>query len=412
MADFTTPEFLENYDADDIYVRMRGILPQDIDSSEGSHTWNLLMPTAMVASELCEYVLPQVIQLIFPEWSYGDYLDAHAQTRGMSRKAAIAATGEVTITGIEGTVVPAGTMFSTPSLNEDDPSMTYETTQEVTIPTTTPTTDETTDDTEDDTTDSTDDEILYGSVTAPIECTEPGAAGNAAKNTVIFLDSSVDGIESVTNPAAITGGTDEETDEALIERIMEYDQTQGDSFVGNVADYKRWAMSVSGIGNASVIPANDNTGTVQIVLTDTNGDPASEALCTDVYDYIMSPDNPEARLAPINAVLDITTPTLVEIAVQATVELTAEAVLEDVSAAFLASLTAYMPEAQDDGEVKITRVAAILSGTEGVNDFDDLQIGKDSGGTIIYGDENIQIDQTEMPTITASDIALTEGTVG
>lgn len=403
MAEFTTPEFLDNYDTDDVYETMRGILPEDIDSSEGSHTWNFLYPTALVISELCEFVLPQVIRLIFPEWSYGEYLDAHAQTRGMTRKPAVAATGQVTFTGVEGTVIPEGTMVSTASLNSEDPAISYETTEEVTIPTTS------TDDDDEDDDSST---PVYGSVTANIECSEAGSAGNTPANTIVFLGSDISEVTAVTNEAATTGGIDEETDEELIARIMEYDQSQGDSFVGNVADYRRWAMSVTGIGNANVVPANDNSGTVTIVLTDLNGDPASQTLRTNVYNYIMSPDNPNARLAPVNAVLQVTSPTAVEIGVRATVELDAEAVLEDVAAAFLTSMSAYMPEVQEAGEVKMTRVGAILSGIAGVNDFTDLQIGKQSSGTWSYGTQNIPIGSEDLPTITANDISLTEGTVG
>lgn len=387
ITEFTNPEFLDNYDTDDVYETMRNTLPEDIDSSEGSHVWNFLMPTALTISELCEFVLPQVIQLIFPEWSYGEFLDAHAQTRGMTRKPAIAATGQVTFTGAEDTAIPEGTMVSTASLNSEDPAITYVTTADATIP-------------------------EAGSVTVDIECSEAGSAGNTPANTIIFLASDVSEVTAVTNEAAVTGGIDEETDEELILRIMEYDQSQGDSFVGNVSDYRRWAMSVTGVGNATIVPANDSTGTVTIVLTDSNGDPASAELCTSVYDYIMSPSNPNARLAPINAVLVCTSPTTVQIGVQATVELEAEAVLADVSAAFLESLTAYMTEAQNEGEVKITKVGAILSATEGVNDFSGLQIGEESGGTISYGTANIAISPDDLPTITASNIVLTEGTVG
>lgn len=386
MAEFTTPSFLDNYSPEEVYASMRAMLPDDIDSSEGSHTWNLLMPTAMVAAELCEYVLPQVIQLIFPEWSYGTYLDAHAQVRGMTRKAATPATGELTITGAANTVIPVGSMFSTASLNTDDPAISYVTTELATIPST-------------------------GSVTVSIECAEAGTQGNTAANTIIFVSSTIVGITGVTNEDPVTGGTDEETDEALIARIVEYDQTQSDSYVGNVADYKRWAMSVAGVGNASIIPAQDASGTVTIVLTDTNGDPASDALCETVFNYIMSPEDPMARLAPISAVVDVVSPTVIDIAVKATVEIAGEAVLSDIAASFLAQLSAYMTEAMNEQEVKITRVGAILSAISGVNDFSNLQIGKGSGGTITYGTSNISITATELPTVTASDIKLTEGTV-
>lgn len=387
MAEFTTPSFLENTSTDDLFNQMLEILPSDIDVSQGSHTWNFLRPTALVGAYLCEYMLPQVIQLIFPEWSYGEYLDMHAQVRGMSRKEATAATGSVTITGTPLTIIPAGTVFSTFSANTEDPSISYETLNQCTIQT-------------------------NGSITTTVECEQTGTIGNTPANTVILVSSSISGITSVTNPEAITGGTDEETDESLIARIEEYDQNSDDSFVGNVADYKRWAMSVPGVGDASVVPADDDTGMVTIILTDSTGAPATEQLCTQVYNYIMSPDDPEARLAPINAYLTVESPTTTDIGVKATVELEEGATIDGVTEAFIMLLTAYLPEALSDDEIKITKVAAALSNTEGVNDFSNLQIGlKSSGGTITYQTTNITLTETMLPTVSAADVTLTSGTV-
>lgn len=406
IPEFQTPEFLENYTTDDIYETMRGILPEDIDSSEGSHTWNLLMPTALSLAELYEVVLPEVIQLIFPEWSYGEYLDAHALTRGMTRKAATPATGEVTFTGAAWTVIPAGTMVSTPSLNDEDPSMTYETTEEVTIPEPEDSGTEPVEEDEED-----DEEPPTGTITVEVMCTEPGTEGNTGEGTVIFLSSDVDGIDDVINNAPISGGTDEESDDDLIQRIMAYDQTQSDSFVGNAADYQRWAMSVAGVGSAAVVPATDGSGTVTIVLTDSNGDPASEDICTAVYNYIMAPDDPYSRLAPINAVVDVVTPSTAQIAVKATVELEGEADIMEVSALYLTALQAYMDTALAEGEVKITKMGAILSSISGVNDFSNLEIGKVTEGTATYGTTNIALASTELPTITATYVTLQPGTV-
>ena len=387
MAEYTTPTFLENTSADDIFDGMVDTLPPDIDVSEGSHAWNLLRPTALVTSYLCEYVLPQVIQLIFPEWSYGEYLDAHATTRGLTRKAATAATGEITITGTAETVIPQGSLFSTASANNDDASVDYETTAQATIPNT-------------------------GSVTVPVQCTQTGTIGNTGENTVILLSSRITGVTSVTNEEPITGGTEVEDDASLIARIEEYDASQGDSFTGNVADYKRWAMSISGVGNATIVPANDSSGLVTIILTDANGDPATEQLCTEVYNYIMSPDDPGQRLAPINANLQVEPPETMEIGVKATVELDDGATIESVQAAFLANLQQYLPTALNESEIKITRIAACLSAAAGVNDFTDLEIGEKTDDTVDYGTTNIALAADVLPTIALADIVLTSGTVG
>lgn len=75
---------------------------------------------------MCEFVLPEVIKLIFPEWSYGTFLDEHAKGRGITRRAATAAIGKITITGTAGAVIPAGSLFSTASVN-GEPSVDFKT---------------------------------------------------------------------------------------------------------------------------------------------------------------------------------------------------------------------------------------------------------------------------------------------
>lgn len=387
MAEFQTPAFLENHSTEEVFNAMAAVLPSDIDLSQGGHAYNMTMPTALVVAQICEFVLPEVIQLIFPSFSYGEWLDYHAATRGMTRRAATAAAGTITITGAENTVIPAGSVFSTASINEN-PSVDYVTTEEVTIPSS-------------------------GTIDATVECTQTGTIGNTSANTIIIAASRITGITSVTNTDEITGGTAEESDADLIQRIAEYDQSQGSSFVGNVADYTRWAKSVDGVGSVSVTPAQDASGLVTIVLTDINGAPANEQLCEDVYNYIMSPSEPESRLAPVNALLNVKAPDTINIKIKATVELTAGATtIEDITKAYVAQVTTYLVTAIEEGEVKYTKLASILSTIDGVNDFANFQIGtQPETGSIVYGTDNITIKSSELPVISAADITFTAGTV-
>lgn len=385
MAEFDTPVFLRNHSPEEVLEIMKLVLPKDLDLSPGGHAYNFLIPTALVIAEVCEFVLPEVIKTIFPEWSYGEHLDSHAKTRGLDRREAAAASGELTIAGAVGTVIQAGSLFSTAAVN-DEPSVDYKTIKPVKIP-------------------------ESGSVIVAVQCTQAGIIGNTQPHTVVMVSSRITGITSVTNENAISGGTEEESDEALIQRISEYDQSQGDSFTGCVADYKRWAMEVPGVGSATVIPAQDDTGLVTIIITDANGDPATEQLCTAVYNHIMSPDNPDARLAQINAFLSVEPPATMAISIMATVELTEGATIESVTAAYMAKLALYLPQALDDGEIKYTRVAAALAAVEGANDYSDLQIGLKNGDTVSYGTANIPITSNQLPTIAAKDLILTSGTV-
>lgn len=382
MAEFTLPAFLQKHSTDDIHEKMRAILPPDLDMSEGGHAWNMTRPTALVIAELCEFVLPEVIKLIFPEWSYGEFLDGHAKARGITRRPAAYANGEITITGAEKTEIPAGSLFSTAAIN-DEPSVDYETLETVVIP-------------------------GSGTVTAAVRCTQAGIIGNATAGAIEIVSSRLTGITGVANTAGITGGTEEESDESLIERIAEYDKSQGDSYTGTPSDYKRWAKSVAGVGDATVISAQDDSGLVTIILTDSNGDPATELLCTTVYNYIMRPDAPEERLAPINAFLKVTPPMTLAIGIQATVELEDDATIESVKADFLAQIALYLPVALSEGEVKYTRVGAILSAIDGVNDFKDLKLGAVGAA---YGTGNIAITTNQLPVMDKEDCTLTAGTV-
>lgn len=379
---FEIPDFLQHHSTNEVHAKMKAIIPEDIDVSEGGHAWNFTRPTALVVAEVCQFILPEVIKLIFPEFSYGIYLDYHAKVRGMNRRQAVAASGTLKITGTEGTAIPQGSMFSTASVNEE-PSIDYVTTEAAVIP-------------------------EAGTVEVPIQCTQTGIVGNTSEGTIIFVGNKIIGITAVTNEEPVTGGTEEESDESLSSRIVEYDQTQGESFVGNPADYKRWAMSVPGVGSVVVISATDDSGLVTLVITDANGDPANEQLCEDVYNYIMRPDEPDARPAPINANLSVIPPDTLAIVVEATVELEAGYDMQDVSGSFLAVLKEYLPTAMEEKEIKYTQVGARLSATEGVNDYSNLKIGI-KGQT--SGTSNIPVEIDELPIADLDDITFTPGTV-
>ena len=385
MAEFVTPDFLKNCSTNDIHKKMAEEMPADIDLSAGNHAWNMTRPTAIAVAEMCQYYLVRTLELILPEHSYGTFLVGHAKSRNLTPRAATPASGEVLVTGKAGTPIPAGTLFSTASVN-DEPSVEYESTASATIPSS-------------------------GSVTLPIQCTQTGIIGNTGANTIIMLASKNTGITSVTNPEAVTGGTEKESDESLRKRIDEVDKSQGESYAGTIADYKRWAKSVDGVGEATVIPAQDDSGLVQIILTDANGDPATTNLCDAVYNYIMSPDEPNQRRAPIGASLAVNPPATMRVAVKATVELKNGATISAVKSAYAALLVDYLPEAFADGEIKYSRVWAALASTPGVNDFTGLKIGVNDGGTVTYGTTNIEISESQLPIISEDTLNLTAGTV-
>lgn len=371
--DFILPSFLQGQLTDEIHQRMMANLPPDIDQSAGGFPWDLTRPTAIEKAEMVGFSLVETIKNMFPMFA-DDYniLNYHAENRGIPRKAAVRATVSVTIKGTPGTKIPNGFLFSTQATN-DAPAVEFETTADATIP--------------DSGTLSLDD----------ISAVLGGTQGNVGAGSIIMQVAPIDGIKSVTNPSAASGGEDEETDDALRERMVEYDQTQGQSFVGSPSDYKRWALKVDGVGSAKVVSATDDSGLVTIIITDAQGNPASSALCTAVYNYIVRPDDEMQRLAPVNgANLSVITPTTLNISVSATVKLETSYTIGGVSAAFLTALKAYLLTCSD--EVRYTKIGSLLMDTSGVNDY--------SGLTINGGTSNISILATQLAVTDAAKVVL------
>lgn len=379
MAELQLPSFLEDQGIDKLHKEMMTVLPEDIDKSEGGHPWNLSRPAAYLGAYFAQFVVPEAIKLIFPQFAedYADIMDEHAKNRGLVRKAATAATGEITITGTEGTKIPAGSAFSTASVN-GEPAIEFKTTALAVIE-------------------------ASGTVTVGIEATEAGVGGNVPAGTITLKANQITGISAVTNVNETSGGTEEETTESLQKRIMDYDAAKGVSFVGSPSDYRRWALEVNGTGNAIIIDPTDDSGLIKIVLTDSNGAPANEELRQAVYNHIMRPDAPAERLAPVNGGnIQVIAPETVEITISATVE-TDGTDISTIKAALVEALTNYVVEASEDGEIRYTKVYAILSNTPGVEDFASLLL---NGGT-----RNIALTETQVLTVSQETITITEGTV-
>lgn len=376
MTDFIIPDFLQEKSPEELHKKMIAAIPEDIDLSEGQLAHDLTYPAALVVSELAQADLPRIISQIWPQFATGENLDYHAVTRKMERKAAQAATGKLLITGQDGFLIPAGSRFSTVS-RTDNIAVEFATVQNYVI--------------------------TDGSVLADVKAVEAGSDSNAAANTVIIvLSDNLNGIDSVTNPEPIDGGYNEEADEELRKRIIQYDQSISGSYIGNENDYRRWALSVVGVGDVTVMPAGDETGLVTIIATDSNGSPASAALCQDIYDYIMEGKNELGiRYAPVNANLAVIPPTGVLVTIAGEVDLDGSNALSEVKTEFMDAAKLYFQQAMVDGEIKYSAICRLLSTTAGVYDIRNIFI---DGGR-----QNIKLPKDYLPVLEASSVVLTEG---
>lgn len=205
------------------------------------------------------------------------------------------------------------------------------------------------------------------------------------------MSTPIEGITKLYNEEDITGGTDEEGNEAYRERIMEAYSSEGTSYIGNDSDYRRWAKEVTGIGDCIVVPTWNGPGTVKLVLVDSNGRPANERLVQAVYDHIVSPNDREKRLMPTgSADLTVVAADTKLISYSCTgLSYDSTTNIEQIESDFKDEVMKYYSSAKLENVVRYNRVHALLTNLPGVLDFTDFKING--------AENNITLDQDEYP---------------
>lgn len=152
-----------------------------------------------------------------PDTSEVEFLERHAGRVNIFRKAATLAYGGVLFTGVDDTVIPAGTRLQAAAA----PGVIFTTRAETTI--------------------------VDGAATATVDAGTEGVIGNLPAATPMSLVVPVVGIDpaAVVDGEGITRGVDVETDAQLLARLLfrKRNPPRG----GKPADYVRWMLEVPGI---------------------------------------------------------------------------------------------------------------------------------------------------------------------
>lgn len=193
----------------------------------------------------------------FPQTARADYLDRHAQLRGISRAIATCATGTLRF-GIQAAIgsdlpIGAGTVCMTGT------GVRFATTEDVVLRA----------------------GELY--VDAPAMALEPGKEGNVAPETVTIMAAMPVGIKACTNPEAFSGGDDEEDDSSLRRRLL-------DSYLrlpngANAAYYEQTALSRTGVAAALAVRCPRGVGSVDLYVATDAGIPDQDLL-RELNDYL------------------------------------------------------------------------------------------------------------------------------
>lgn len=350
--DLAMPDFLQE-DADTIHQRMLEKAPAGINIIEGDFFWDNTRPAAEEKAELVQIKLQNVLRLAFPQTSYGIYLEYIGESKGIFKNPATKSTGEIKVTGEVGTIIDKGKIISTAATEETE-SIEFEFTESVTIGET-------------------------GIAYVDAECTAAGMIGNVQSGDITVLNTPIDGVESISNETAFTGGTEIEDEEHFRTRVIESELEENLS--GADSDYVIWAKEVDGVGSAWAIPEWNGPGTVKLLILDKNGQIANESLINEVQNYI-APIVPEGEnrggKAPVGAIVTVTTPSVLYINISANFIFEDGFVPSNVLNALKEKVSSYL-SGLNVGDIVIYKIIDSIAGSmilnnEGIKDYSNLTI--------------------------------------
>ena len=257
------------------------------------------------------------------------------------------ANGQVTVTGQSGAYIIRGSLFQTKD------GLRFYTIESATIPS-----------------DGTEASIA-------VQAADTGMKGNVAPGTITEIPYSIPNVYSVTNPEKCTDGADEETDAALLARLLF--RVRQPITSGNANHYRSWAMSVDGVGNCKVIPLWNGNGTVKVIIVTAENESASKELIQKVSRYIESQ-------RPIGATVTVVSPAPVSVDITAEVygTVNADAVTDAVSAYF--KNTGFSLS-----YVSLAQIGRLILGVNGITDYRNLKL---SGKA-----ENIRLTNEQIPVV-------------
>lgn len=182
----------------------------------------------------------------FPQTAEGEYLDYHAQMRGLQRLEATKATGELRFSVPSAAAselsVPAGTVCRTQAGIE------FETDEDAVV--------------------------AAGETYCDVAATSmsAGSSGNVPAGSVIVMTQAPVGISSCVNTESFSGGSDVEADEELRERVIgSYKRLPNGA---NAAYYEMQVLDTDGVDAVAVLPKHRGVGTVDVIFSTADGVPS------------------------------------------------------------------------------------------------------------------------------------------
>lgn len=309
---------------------LRDIRSQLPDADIGSDSDSFIRSAAVAAAiEGLYQHQAWIYRQIFPDTSDETELLHHAANRGLQQKAAVAATGVVSITGTQGITLPLGATFK------------HVASAVVLVSTVAATVD------------------ASGTARVPVIAQTKGVAMNALSGAVLVTSPPL-GVDAMARlSTAMTGGADIESPAALLMRLLEL--LRNPPAGGATYDYKRWAKEVDGVADATVLPKRRGPNTVDVVITGANGAPSDQVI-SNCAAYIDT-------LRPVTAEVFVYAPLIRAVDATANIELASGYTMADVQKAAQAAYSAELSTLAPGALLKRSRLGTVLGNLAGVADY-------------------------------------------
>ncbi len=325
--------------------QMLARVPDTYDKRDGSPIPTALGPAAWIfegfALELYKTQLSGRIQT-----ATGGDLDLLAVIGGLTRSPASPAVR----LGVFNAAVPIGSRFST--VNGAD-SLNFTATEAASGP---------------------DENSRYYRLTAET----PGSAGNEYVGPILPI-AAIPGLTSAQLTDILVPGDDEETDDALRQRLIT--ALTDRPFGGNIASYREEVLGIDGVGGVQVYPTWNGGGTVKLSVLGADFLPAPAELVQTVQNTVDPPPGQGLGLgmAPIGASVTAAAPQSLTVNVGASITLAPGATVSQVQQPIEDAIAAYLLSVRQGwdknvsasgvayaADVYIARVTAAIVGVQGV----------------------------------------------
>ena len=236
-----------------------------------------------------------------------------------------------------------------------------------------------------------------GKHTYKLTCETVGSSPNDLRGTLTPITYFPTGMTYAELVGVITEGENEVEDETIRQKYFEYLKASASD--GNIGQYEQWCSDYDGIGNYKIFPLWNGANTVKVSILSASNLAASPELVAEFQNYLDPNSNGMGDgVAPIGAIVTVTTATQVPITVTAAIKMregySDTTPISDAIDAYIAEL------AYKRSVVPYMSVGAVILSAEGVDSISNLLV---NGGTkdITLGAEEIPVKVSAGWTVTS-----------